>query len=107
MAFDYESIINSSLISFRVLKEYNVPVFQIIPTCHLQIGANEINIIRSTPLKLKFWNTPNKENKHGLGAPPPQKKKNKLGLSWAKLSCQLGFGCTVINICCCILIYLK
>ena len=29
---------------------------------------------------------------------------NKLGLSWAKLSCQLGFGCTVINICCCILI---
>ena len=25
---------------------------------------------------------------------------NKLGLSWAKLSCQLGSGCTVINICC-------
>ena len=55
MAFDYESIINSSLISFRVLKEYNIPVFQIIPTCHLQIGANEIDIIRSTPIKLKFW----------------------------------------------------
>ena len=33
--------------------------------------------------------------------------KNKLGLSWAKLSCQLGFGCTVINICYGILIYLK
>ena len=32
---------------------------------------------------------------------------NKLGLSWAKLSCQLGFGCTVINICCLILIYMK
>ena len=31
---------------------------------------------------------------------------NKLGLSWAKLSCQLGFGCTVIYICCHILIYL-
>ena len=27
----------------------------------------------------------------------------KLGLSWAKLSCKLGFGCTVNNICCCIL----
>ena len=38
-----------------------------------------------------------------------QKKidKNKLGLSWAKLSCQLGFGCTVINICCLILINMK
>ena len=23
---------------------------------------------------------------------------NKLGLSWAKLSCQLGFSCTGINI---------
>ena len=25
-------------------------------------------------------------------------KRNKLGLSWAKLSCQLGVGCTVIKI---------
>ena len=32
---------------------------------------------------------------------------DKLGLSWAKLSCQQGFGCTVINICCRLLIYLK
>ena len=32
---------------------------------------------------------------------------NKLGLSWAKLSCQLGFGCTVINICCLIFIHKK
>ena len=31
--------------------------------------------------------------------------QNKLGLSWAKLSCQPGFGCTVINICCLILIW--
>ena len=30
---------------------------------------------------------------------------NKLGLSWAKLSCQLGLGCTVIF--CLILINLK
>ena len=36
-----------------------------------------------------------------------RKSEDKLGLSWAKLSCQLGFGCTVINIWCCILIYLK
>ena len=35
------------------------------------------------------------------------KGENKLGLSWAKLSCQLGFGCTVINICCLILYNLK
>ena len=34
-------------------------------------------------------------------------KKNKLGLSWAKLSYQLGFGCTVINICSLILIDMK
>ena len=33
-----------------------------------------------------------------------KEQQNKLGLSWAKLSCQLGFGCTVINICCLILI---
>ena len=32
---------------------------------------------------------------------------DKLGQSWAKLSCQLGFGCTVINICCLILINMK
>ena len=32
---------------------------------------------------------------------------DKLGLSWAKLSCQLGVGCTVINICCLILINMK
>ena len=32
---------------------------------------------------------------------------NKLGLSWAKLSCQMGFGCTVNNICCLILINMK
>ena len=25
--------------------------------------------------------------------------KKKLGMSWVKLSCQLGFGCTMINIC--------
>ena len=31
----------------------------------------------------------------------------KLGLSWAKLSCKLGFGCTVINICCLIWINMK
>ena len=34
-------------------------------------------------------------------------QQNKLGLSWAKLSCQLGFGCTVINIFCLILINMK
>ena len=33
--------------------------------------------------------------------------KNKLGLSWAKLSCQLEFGSTVINICCLKLINIK
>ena len=33
--------------------------------------------------------------------------ENKLGLSWAKLSCQLGFGSTVINICCLKLINMK
>ena len=27
-----------------------------------------------------------------------KKNMNKLGLSWAKLICQLGFGCTWINI---------
>ena len=32
---------------------------------------------------------------------------NKLWLSWAKLSCKLGFGCTVINICCLMLINMK
>ena len=32
---------------------------------------------------------------------------DKLGLSWAKLSCKMGFDCTVINICCLILINLK
>ena len=31
----------------------------------------------------------------------------KLGLSWAKVSCQLGFGCTVINICFLVLIKMK
>ena len=36
-----------------------------------------------------------------------KKKIDKLGLSWAKLSCQLGSGCTVINICCLILINMK
>ena len=34
-------------------------------------------------------------------------RRNKLGLSWAKLSGQLGFGCTVVNICCLMLIYKK
>ena len=33
-----------------------------------------------------------------------KKTLNKLGLSWAKLSCQLGFGRTGINILCLILI---
>ena len=36
-----------------------------------------------------------------------QSVRNKLGLSWAKLSCQLGFGCTGINIFCLILINMK
>ena len=36
-----------------------------------------------------------------------KKKKNKLGLSWDKLSCQLGFGCTGINTFCLILINMK
>ena len=27
-------------------------------------------------------------------------QKNKLGLSWAKLRCQLGIGCNLIKICC-------
>ena len=27
-----------------------------------------------------------------------EEEYNKLGLSWAKFSCQLRFGCTVINI---------
>ena len=36
-----------------------------------------------------------------------QKGKNKLGLSWAKLSYQLGFGSTLIKICCIILINRK
>ena len=34
-------------------------------------------------------------------------KRNKLGLSWAKLSCQLGSGWTMINICCLIFINKK
>ena len=33
--------------------------------------------------------------------------ENKLGLSCAKLSCQMRFCCTVINICCLILIDMK
>ena len=33
--------------------------------------------------------------------------RNKLGLSCAKLSCQLGFCGTVSNICCLILIDMK
>ena len=32
------------------------------------------------------------------------KNEYKLGLSWAKLSCKLEFYCTVINVCCLILI---
>ena len=35
------------------------------------------------------------------------KIQNELGLSWAKLSCQLGFGCPVIKICCLVLINMK
>ena len=35
------------------------------------------------------------------------KLQNKLGLSWAKLSCQLEFGCTGINIFCLILTNMK
>ena len=31
-------------------------------------------------------------------------QKNKLGLSWAKLRCQLGIGCNLIKICCIILV---
>ena len=34
-------------------------------------------------------------------------ERNKLGLSWAKLSCQLGFRCTEINNFCLILINMK
>ena len=37
----------------------------------------------------------------------PLYNKNKLGLSWAKLSYQLGFGGTVLIICCLILINMK
>ena len=39
-----------------------------------------------------------------------QEKKitsDKLGLSWAKLSCQLGFGWNMITICCISLIYIQ
>ena len=34
----------------------------------------------------------------------PANAGDKLGLSWAKLSCQLGSDCTVINICCLIVL---
>ena len=36
-----------------------------------------------------------------------RKVTDKLGLSWAKLSCQLGFGCTGINMFFLLLINMK
>ena len=59
----------------------------------------------STFAKYVFWSNSSLYEKHWWQR--KERKKNKLGLSWAKLSSQLGFVCTVINICCCILIYLK
>ena len=52
------------------------------------------------PNQKETWETWRAENEK-------EKSPNKLGLSWAKLRCQLGFGCTVINIFCLILINMK
>ena len=37
---------------------------------------------------------------HELGEGLKKKNINKLGLSWAKLSYQMGFGSTLIKTCC-------
>ena len=67
-----------------------------------------LSSVRGYPPFLKIINFFNeKTNKYVKNAMKHEKTKNKLGLSWAKLSCQLGFGCTVINICCLILINMK
>ena len=43
----------------------------------------------------------------GVNADEATKAENKLGLSWAKLSCQLGFNCALIQNCCIKLINMK
>ena len=90
---------------FCLLKSETILVSSLASTAQLQtifclyspVSHGEQELSEKCEYKLKAM----------LGGTTVKLKINKLGLSWAKLSYQLGLGCSLIKICCIILINTK